>query len=251
MKKLYFFVKVRKQLVRCNRVREYTVFFLLDKLPGGNYNKGDPRVTFKRRGVMMKTSKEEILNAALVVFSQKGYEGALLRDISSLLGITKPALYKHYESKEALWNAMIDYVERYYSEHTRAASGTTVPDNWDEFRELSLRQIDFTLHDETVRRVRRLLTMEQFRNKRTADLATKHIVTDIETRYAEIFTGMMEKGLLETEAPELLAFRYTAPITMMIHMCDREPDREPEIIKKIDAHIRQFEDEHKLTEEYI
>ena len=31
----------------------------------------------------MKTSKEEILNAALVVFSQKGYDGALLRDISS------------------------------------------------------------------------------------------------------------------------------------------------------------------------
>ena len=196
----------------------------------------------------MKTSKEEILNAALVVFSQKGYDGALLRDIASLLGITKPALYKHYESKEALWNAMIDYVERYYSEHTRAASGTTVPDNWDEFRELSLRQIDFTLHDETARRVRRLLTMEQFRNKRTADLATKHFITDIEIRYTEIFTEMMKKGLLETETPELLAFRYTAPITMMIHLCDREPGREPEIMDKIGAHIRQFSYEHKITE---
>ena len=75
----------------------------------------------------MKTNKEEILNAALTVFSQKGYDGALLRDISACLGITKPALYKHYESKpalykhyeskQALWNAMIDYVERYYSEH--------------------------------------------------------------------------------------------------------------------------------------
>ena len=58
----------------------------------------------------MKTNKGEILNAALTVFSQKGYEGALLRDISATLGITKPALYKHFESKEALWNAMIDYV---------------------------------------------------------------------------------------------------------------------------------------------
>ena len=50
----------------------------------------------------MKTNKDEILNAALTVFSQKGYEGALLRDISATLGITKPALYKHFESKEAL-----------------------------------------------------------------------------------------------------------------------------------------------------
>ena len=196
----------------------------------------------------MKTSKEEILNAALVVFSQKGYDGALLRDISSLLGITKPALYKHYESKEALWNAMIDYVERYYSAHIGAASDTTVPENWDEFRDLSLSQIDFTIHDETVRCVRRLLTMEQFRNKRTADLATKHFITDIETRYTEIFTGMMEKGILKSADPDLLAFQYTAPITMMIHMCDREPEREPEIVNKIEVHIRQFEYEHKITE---
>ena len=195
-----------------------------------------------------KTSKEEILNAALVVFSQKGYDGALLRDIASLLGITKPALYKHYESKEALWNAMIDYVERYYSEHTRAASGTAVPENWDEFRQISLSQIDFTLHDETVRRVRRLLTLEQFRDERMSALATKYFITNIEGRFTEIFTGMADKGLLETEDPGLLAFQYTAPITMMIHLCDRDPGREPEIMDKIEAYIRQFSDEHKKTE---
>ena len=196
----------------------------------------------------MKTSKEEILNAALIVFSQKGYEGALLRDISSLLGITKPALYKHYESKEALWNAMIDYVERYYSDHTGAASDIPVPDNWDELRQLSLSQIDFTLHDETVRRVRRLLTLEQFRDERMSALATKYFITNIEVRYTEIFKGMIEKGLLETEVPELLAFQYTAPVTMMIHLCDRDPDIEPDIMRKIEAHIRQFSNEHKITE---
>ena len=47
----------------------------------------------------MKTTKEQILNSALTVFSQKGYDGALLRDISSSLGITKAALYKHFDSK--------------------------------------------------------------------------------------------------------------------------------------------------------
>ena len=196
----------------------------------------------------MKTSKEEILNAALVVFSQKGYDGALLRDISSLLGITKPALYKHYESKEALWNAVIDYVERYYSEHIGSDSDIPIPDDWDGFRELSLSQINFTIHDETVRRVRRLLTLEQYRSERMSELATRHFVTDIEARYTKIFVGMIEKGLLKSEAPDLLAFQYTAPITMMIHMCDRNPDREQLIMNKIEAHIRQFADEHKITE---
>lgn len=193
----------------------------------------------------MKTTKAEILDAALTVFSEKGYEGALLRDISASLGITKPALYKHFESKEALWNAMIDYAQQYYSEHIGAACDIPIPDDWEEFRELSLRQINFTLRDKTVRRVRRLLTLEQYRDERVCALATRHFVTDIEERFTKIFVGMTEKGLLKSGNPELLAFQYTAPVTVMIHYCDREPDKEPEIFKKIEAHIRQFTDDHK------
>lgn len=195
----------------------------------------------------MKTTKEEILNAALTVFAQKGYEGALLRDISASLGITKPALYKHFESKEALWNAMIDSAQRYYSEHIGLVSDIPIPDDWEEFRELSLRQINFTLHDETVRCVRRLLMKEQFRDERIGTLATRHFVTDIEERFTKVFAGMMEKGLVKSSDPALLAFEYTAPVTVMIHYCDREPDKEPEIIKKIEAHIRQFTVDHKTT----
>lgn len=195
----------------------------------------------------MKTTKDKILDAALTVFSQKGYEGALLRDISASLGITKPALYKHFESKEALWNAMIDSVEQYYRENIAAVSGIPVPDNWDEFFALTFRQINFTMHDETVKRVRRLLMLEQFRNERMSALATRHFITDIEERYAKIFAGMTEKGLLKASDPELLAFEYTAPVTVMLHLCDREPEREPEIMKKIESHIRQFSDEHKIA----
>lgn len=193
----------------------------------------------------MKTTKTDILNAALSVFSQKGYEGALLRDISSSLGITKAALYKHYEGKEALWNALIDYVELYYSEHIDFVSDMIIPNNWNELKELSIRQIDFTLHDETVKRVRKLLTLEQYRNERMTALATKHFVTDIEAHYTKIFDKMIEKGVLKCSNSELLAFQYTAPITVLIHLCDREPNREAEIVKKIEAHIEQFSQEHK------
>ncbi|MGN0496453.1 MAG: TetR/AcrR family transcriptional regulator [Lachnospiraceae bacterium] len=188
----------------------------------------------------MKTNREEILKAALVEFSKKGYEGALLRDIAASLGITKPALYKHFESKEALWNEMIDYLEAYYQEHISAVSDIRIPKNWEEFRELSLKQIQFTLNDETVKRVRRLLTLEQFRNERMSALATKYFLTSIEERYQKIFEGMMKNGILRTTDSELLAFQFTAPVTVMIHLCDREPDRKQEIMDKIDAHIRQF-----------
>lgn len=188
----------------------------------------------------MKTNREEILKAALVVFSEKGYEGALLKDIAASLGITKPALYKHFESKEALWNEMIDYVEHYYLEHFRAVSDIRIPKDWDEFKELSLKQIQFTLNDEMVKRIRRLLTKEQFRNEKMSAFATKYFININEERYQKIFEGMMENGILRPGNSKLLAFQFTAPVTVMIHLCDREPDKKHEIMDKIEAHIHQF-----------
>jgi AcrR family transcriptional regulator len=49
----------------------------------------------------------EILDAALVVFSEKGYEGGTMREIAHRLGLTEPALYRHYAGKEALFEDLI------------------------------------------------------------------------------------------------------------------------------------------------
>lgn len=193
----------------------------------------------------MKTTKEQILNSALTVFSQKGYDGALLRDISSSLGITKAALYKHFDSKESIWNAVIDYVESYYSKHMESVSDIPIPENWDELKELSLRQIDFTIHDDTVKRVRKLLSLEQYRDTRISNLATKYFITNMEVRFTKIFERMIEKGALKCDNPKMLAFQYTAPITVLIHHCDREPKNEEEIMEKIKAHIELFTQIHR------
>jgi AcrR family transcriptional regulator len=44
----------------------------------------------------------EILDAALVVFTDKGYEAGTMREIAARVGVTEPALYRHYAGKEAL-----------------------------------------------------------------------------------------------------------------------------------------------------
>ncbi len=45
----------------------------------------------------------EILDAALAVFATKGYECGTMREIAAELGVTEPALYRHYAGKEALF----------------------------------------------------------------------------------------------------------------------------------------------------
>jgi len=44
----------------------------------------------------------EILDAALAVFGDKGYECGTMREIASRVGVSEPAIYRHYESKEAI-----------------------------------------------------------------------------------------------------------------------------------------------------
>ncbi|MGN0345320.1 MAG: TetR/AcrR family transcriptional regulator [Lachnospiraceae bacterium] len=188
----------------------------------------------------MKITKQEIMNTALIVFAEKGYDSTILKDISDRLNVTKSALYKHYESKEALWDALIDHVEQYYSENFGNTESIVVPDSLDKLTELSLRQLWFTMHDEMVRRVRKLLTMEQFRNERIKALAEKYFHSNIVSIYTTIFRGMAERDLIQMDDPELLAFEYTAPISVLLQVYDREPDRESEIHQKIQEHIHYF-----------
>jgi AcrR family transcriptional regulator len=44
----------------------------------------------------------EILDAALSVFGEKGYEAGTMREIAARVGVSEPAIYRHYESKEAI-----------------------------------------------------------------------------------------------------------------------------------------------------
>jgi AcrR family transcriptional regulator len=52
--------------------------------------------------------REAILDATLVIVSDKGYEGTSVRDIAAAVGVTVPVLYDHFPSKKALQLALIE-----------------------------------------------------------------------------------------------------------------------------------------------
>ena len=57
---------------------------------------------------MAKDTKERILAAALEMFSQNGYAGTNIRELTASLGLVKSSMYKHFESKEDIWNSLLD-----------------------------------------------------------------------------------------------------------------------------------------------
>ena len=190
---------------------------------------------------MANDTKERILAAALEMFSQKGYAGTNIRELSASLGLVKSGVYKHYESKEAIWNALLDQMIAYYAEHFGSAEHLPpAPDSLEGLVDMTMRMVNFTVHDERIIMTRKVLTLEQFRDARARELATKHFLTGLTDMFARIFTGMMDKGLLRKDDPEMLAFAYTAPISTLIHLCDREPEKTEEAIKQIEAFSRHF-----------
>ena len=190
---------------------------------------------------MAKDTKERILTAALEMFSQKGYEGTNIRELSASLGLVKSGIYKHYESKEAVWNALLDRMITYYGERFGSPENLPpVPESLESLVDMTMRMVNFTIHDEMIIKTRKLLTIEQFRDERARDLATKHFLAGLTDMFTPLFAGMMDKGLLRKDDPKMLAFAYTAPISALIHLCDREPDKMEEAMAQVETFSRYF-----------
>ena len=190
---------------------------------------------------MAKDTRDRILGMALDQFSQNGYDGTNIRALTESLGLVKSAMYRHFESKEAIWNALLDELVAYYEGRFGSAEHLPpVPDTLDGLVALTMGLAEFTIHDERVVKSRKLLTIEQFRDDRARDLATKHFLTGLTGMFTPLFAGMMDKGLLRRDDPEMLAFAYTAPISALIHLCDREPEKTEDALRQIEAFSRHF-----------
>ncbi len=51
--------------------------------------------------------KGEILDAAATVFAENGYTGGSMRQIAGRVGVSEPALYRHFPSKDAIFISLI------------------------------------------------------------------------------------------------------------------------------------------------
>ena len=88
-----------------------------------------------------RNTREEILDVALSFFSTKGYDATSLSDISGMLGITKAALFKHFDSKEEILDSIIKMMD---AEDRNRARDMKVPEyskseRDNEYRDINVR----------------------------------------------------------------------------------------------------------------
>ena len=57
---------------------------------------------------MRENTKEIIWKEALILFSKHGYEGVSVKTIANAVGIKDSSLYKHYKSKQEIFDTIIN-----------------------------------------------------------------------------------------------------------------------------------------------
>ena len=187
------------------------------------------------------STKEKILDAALTLFAENGYNGTSVEQIARIVGIKAPSLYKHYKGKEDILNALIDSAEVRYKEMFGSEENIgKIPESKEEFIKVTMGRISFTMRDPVIRKTRMFLVQEQFRNERISEVTTMHQLDGIQRMFAKIIKGMMDKGIVKEDDPALLSAELTAPAVLQIARADRQPQCEKESLESIEKHIRHF-----------
>ena len=70
------------------------------------------------------STKQRILQEALRLFSQKGYDAVSVEQIADAVGIKAPSLYKHYKGKQDIFDAILTETAQRYAAFT---GGISVP----------------------------------------------------------------------------------------------------------------------------
>ena len=196
-------------------------------------------------------TKQRILDEALTLFSEKGYANVFVGDIAEAVGIKAPSLYKHYKSKKAIFDAIIEQMNHRFTEQAKAMqiSGNDASIDASIYKSLSEDQLLklgrefflYYLHDDYNRKFRKMLTLEQFHDSDLAKVYSKLYVDDPLSYQGMIFGFMVTSGVLKTDNVRIMTLHFYAPIYYLLTICDREPEREPEALKLLDEHIKQFD----------
>ncbi len=201
-------------------------------------------------------TKELILEEALKQFSKKGYDGTSMSDIAAPLGISKAALYKHFASKQQIFDRIIVESEEKYKDFFEKLSvhlgnGKNVELNKKDvdvytgisaegLSENVLTFVRFSMTDEYSKQVRQMMTISQFQSKELGEMYTKRYVDAMLGYDEKLFEQLIKTGVIKKGDPKVLAAMFYAPVTMYMGIWDREPNRAKECEKAIKNHVEQF-----------
>ena len=197
-----------------------------------------------------KNTKQKILDEALTLFSEKGYANVFVGEIAEKVGIKAPSLYKHFKSKQDIFDGIIEEMNSHFKtaasqlgidgESALADGRMYAKISEEESIKIGMALFQYYLHDEYNQKFRKMLTLEQFHDKKLGAVYTKQYFDD-PLAYMKIMMGLKVKsGAFKSDAVDIMTLQFYGPIYLLLTLCDREPEREAEAVQLLISHIKQF-----------
>lgn len=207
---------------------------------------------------MAGETKERILETALELFAQSGYLGTSMSDIAARLGITKAALYKHYAGKQKILDRIVQRMNEL--DAARAAAYEipgAAPEGFaqaylntplDRIRAYSTAQFDHWTREPFSANFRKMLTLEQYRDARLAQLYQENLASGPVKYMAAIFRPLTDSD----ETAMQLALDFYGPMYLLYSVYDGAADQSavaPMLEAHIDRFIAKLEGEYRKKDE--
>ena len=132
---------------------------------------------------MAASRREQILSTAAHLFAERGFHGVSVSDLGAACGITGPALYRHFASKDAMLAEMLVSI----SEELLAVGRERVreaEDHREALHALVNWHIDFALHNKP-------LIVVQDRDWASLPDAARERVRELQRRYVELWVEQL------------------------------------------------------------
>jgi len=192
-----------------------------------------------------KATKDRILEAAIELFAERGYEGCSMRQIAAAVGVTEGAVYRHYPSKESILEAVLAFAERSVYRPLPVEGDLGAGEGGSIFRGLLAALPRLIAGDPSIVKVMRIVFFEMRRDRRIKEFYQREFVRRADEHMEALFRRCIEAGTIRDCDPAALArvfnaFRAEWAINEFIVERDERRDAE-DLERDLEAPIAFFE----------
>jgi len=154
-------------------------------------------------------TKQRIIEESMKLFSVHGFEAVSIRTIADAVGVGNSALYKHFKSKKEIFDAIVLFSKEYFLE--KSNKQMTQIHSKEDMKKACISMFDFQTQDEWMVMFRKLLLIEQFKNKEMAEIYRKFFIELPIESQTMLFEQLIRAGVMADRNARVMAMELYAP----------------------------------------
>ena len=196
-----------------------------------------------------------MLDAALERFSREGWGGTSIRDLARDTGVREGSVYKHFPSKQAIFDALVERADARMAEVAAAlgvsvaSPGAALP-GYRGIGEKHLAAIaeglfDAVLHDRELAALRRLFIVSQYRDPQIGRRLRHYWIEQPLAFQAGVFAGLIRSGdFRDGLDPMATALAFFGPVLALLQLAESGDGAEERARALLRSHVHHFRTTH-------